>query len=514
MRLDPRLCVLGFLVVAAGCASGQVQEATGGGGTGGAATTSSTASTSTTGSGGATPGCSDIHCDSNATCSEGASGPQCACNPGFTGDGTTCADVDECANGTATCDANAVCQNTPGSYTCTCNDGYTGDGKTCADIDECQMGTANCDPSATCKNLDGGYACTCAQGYVMQGSMCKDIDECLQGTAGCDANATCQNTPGSFTCTCNKGFTGNGMACTDIDECMQGTANCDANATCQNMPGSFTCACNQGYAGNGLTCTPVGMGTPGEVSINGGADTTTSTAVTLYLQEPGNLLTNPGGETGDLSGWSVMQSGGNGWASAVGDPAIYLFGTKHFITSYGLDTRSQLLDLGTLGFTQAQLDAAPPITVREWYHGGGYNTSDKYYLRVELRDKANTVLASYSVGSQSSPTTTNNTWQMATQTFTGYPAGLRYVYFEDGGNDAEFWQGSYGAAMDEASVVVGGGIQVRFSNDNMNWSAWQPFAPTMPWTLDAASGSKTVYVQYQDGNNQMWPAVSDTITLQ
>ncbi|MFT3766410.1 MAG: EGF domain-containing protein [Minicystis sp.] len=501
-------------VAVAGCATGATADPTGSGGTGGGGPATSSSTASSGGAGGAQEGCSSLHCDANANCSEGAGGPMCVCNDGYAGDGKTCTDVDECEKGTATCDPNATCQNTPGSYTCACNDGYAGDGKTCADVDECQMGTANCDPSSECKNLDGGYACKCKPGYVMNGAMCVDANECVQGTAGCDVNATCTNTPGSFTCDCNKGYQGDGQTCTDIDECMAGTSNCDANATCTNLPGSFSCACNQGYAGNGLTCTPVGLGTPGEVSIDAGAPTTTSTAVTLYLQEPGNLLQNPGGETGDLTGWQVLANGGGGWAAAVGDPALQFFGGLQFITSYGLDSRSQLLDLTTLGFSQAQLDAAPSITVREWYHGGGYNTSDSYYLRVELRDANNTVLASFNNGTQASPKTTNGTWQLATQTFSGYGAGVRYVYFEDGGHDTEFWAGQYGAAMDGASVVVGGGVQVRFSNDNVTWSAWQAFAPSLPWTLDAASGMKTVYVQFQDGNNQIWPAVSDTIMLQ
>ncbi|APR77686.1 Microneme protein 4 [Minicystis rosea] len=495
----------------AGCASGQVSDLTGGGGTG---TTSSSASTGTgTGTGGAPASCSTVQCDPNATCAEGPGGPACTCKDGFTGNGTTCADVDECAKGTAGCDANATCQNTPGAYTCSCNEGYTGDGKSCADVDECADGTAKCDPGAACKNLDGGYSCTCATGYVMDGASCVDLDECTQGTAGCDANATCANTPGSFTCTCKTGYEGDGKTCADIDECQTGTANCDPNATCDNAPGTFKCACKQGYAGNGLTCTPVGLGTPGEVSINAGATTTASTAVTLYLQEPGNLLQNPGAETGDLTGWQVLLSGGNGWTAAVGDPALRLFGTLNFITSYGMGSRSQLVDLTTVGLTQAELDAAPPLTVREWYHGGGYNTGDKYYLKVELRDGSNNVLASYGLGTQASPVTTNATWQVATKTLSAYGAGLRYVYFEDGGNDAEFWNGYYGATMDGASVVVGT-YQVRFSNDNVNWSAYQAFAPTLPWTLDAASGMKTVYVQFQDGNNQTWPPVSATIMLQ
>lgn len=37
--------------------------------------------------------------------------------------GTTCTDIDECANSNGMCEHN--CQNTRGSYQCTCNQGFT-----------------------------------------------------------------------------------------------------------------------------------------------------------------------------------------------------------------------------------------------------------------------------------------------------------------------------------------------------------------------------------------------------
>lgn len=41
------------------------------------------------------------------------------------------ADIDECANGTASCDTNAQCTDTDGSYECSCNAGFEGNGYQC-----------------------------------------------------------------------------------------------------------------------------------------------------------------------------------------------------------------------------------------------------------------------------------------------------------------------------------------------------------------------------------------------
>ena len=49
-------------------------------------------------------------------------GFECSCNSGYSGDGTSCSDDDECAAGA--CDANASCTNTDGGYECACNDGF------------------------------------------------------------------------------------------------------------------------------------------------------------------------------------------------------------------------------------------------------------------------------------------------------------------------------------------------------------------------------------------------------
>ena len=68
----------------------------------------------------------------NGTCTNTIGSYNCSCNPGYTGDGSTCVDIDECSTGTNNCSVNAKCSNTIGSYNCTCNYGYTGDGLTCS----------------------------------------------------------------------------------------------------------------------------------------------------------------------------------------------------------------------------------------------------------------------------------------------------------------------------------------------------------------------------------------------
>ncbi|CAH3186833.1 unnamed protein product, partial [Porites lobata] len=69
-------------------------------------------------------------------------------------------DIDECSSGHQ-CDSSATCYNTAGSYTCICISGYTGDGQTCRDVDECSLKTHDCDSNAICNNTGGSFTCKC-----------------------------------------------------------------------------------------------------------------------------------------------------------------------------------------------------------------------------------------------------------------------------------------------------------------------------------------------------------------
>ncbi|XP_028390643.1 uncharacterized protein LOC114515559 [Dendronephthya gigantea] len=89
---------------------------------------------------------------------------------------STCNDLHECYH----CDIHSSCIKTNGSFHCFCNIGYTGDGMTCNDVNECEIGRNNCNSNASCKNTDGSFNCLCNTGYFGDGITCEKITMCTK----------------------------------------------------------------------------------------------------------------------------------------------------------------------------------------------------------------------------------------------------------------------------------------------------------------------------------------------
>uniref|UniRef100_A0AC34GXK5 Uncharacterized protein n=1 Tax=Panagrolaimus sp. ES5 TaxID=591445 RepID=A0AC34GXK5_9BILA len=68
-------------------------------------------------------------CATDGDCENINGFPTCQCLPGYTGNGYTCTDIDECHDDSGLCNANighGICTNLPGTYNCTCFSPYSG----------------------------------------------------------------------------------------------------------------------------------------------------------------------------------------------------------------------------------------------------------------------------------------------------------------------------------------------------------------------------------------------------
>jgi len=172
----------------------------------------------------------------------------CRCYPGYT-DVNCDYDVNECGEKTHECHPDAICDNTDGSYACECNRGFEGNGITdCHDQDDCASNP--CQSGECIDNGDNAYSCVCADGW-MDTNCDEDVNECYLGTHDCFAEAAkCLNTPGSYYCRCNAGYYGDGHECMDLDDCDPDPCDPDHGVCSDLGQHSYMCECDDGYGGD------------------------------------------------------------------------------------------------------------------------------------------------------------------------------------------------------------------------------------------------------------------------
>ena len=173
------------------------------------------------------------------------------------------------------------------------------------------------------------------------------------------------------------------------------------------------------------------------------------------------MLRNGSAEEADLSGWSIVSNGGDGWRVAEG--AGLQAGSACFQTSFDWCVRSQEVDLtdeSKGGLAAAFYSTFPKIHCSEYFKGSGPDCSDHFYLKLELRDANKNAICFW----ESGPMRAGEEWKCHGHIFEDYGGIVedtsndigppRYLYFEDGGKDAEFWAGHFGVLMDCAQVAV------------------------------------------------------------
>jgi hypothetical protein len=271
----------------------------------------------------------------------------------------------------------------------------------------------------------------------------------------------------------------------------------------------------------------------GSVVINGGASSTTSTAVTLTLSATDNSGTVAGMEfSNDGSTWSsqVAYATSYSWTltSGVGTKTVY----AKFVDPSG-NWSSVVSDSIQL------VDTTPPTGSVVINGGASSTTSTAVTLTLSATDNSGTV-----AGMEFS--NDGSTWSSQVAYATSYSwtltsgVGTKTVYakfVDPSGN----WSSPVSDSIQlvdtppTGSVLINGGAStttstsvtltlsasdasgsvasMKFSNDGTTWSSAVTYATSYPWTLTSGYGTKSVYALFED-NSGNWMTSPATATIQ
>lgn len=201
-----------------------------------------------------------------------------------------------------------------------------------------------------------------------------------------------------------------------------------------------------GGESRGSTATGPADGDPDPPGSDGGGGQTVADPQVVC----DNVLVNPSAESGNLEGWEILQSGG-----ALVSPEHVYDGHYAVRTSFEPFLRQQEVDLVAAGLRPVFLDTSPEIVVEDWFRE--VFSSDDYLFAVQLLDQDHQPIDQWEVVASTvgvDESYDDDAYFSVQHTFRGYPPGLRYVRFRDGGQDGEYWQGHYGVVIDASRVEI------------------------------------------------------------
>uniref|UniRef100_A0A8C5WGJ1 FBA domain-containing protein n=1 Tax=Leptobrachium leishanense TaxID=445787 RepID=A0A8C5WGJ1_9ANUR len=172
-----------------------------------------------------------------------------------------------------------------------------------------------------------------------------------------------------------------------------------------------------------------------------------------------NLLSNPRARKG-FDYWSMDEAGGNGWkVEFVNEPKILMLGEnrvrKYFATSHRQCLKSQLIDLRKMGYRSHFMDfLQPDIIVKDWY-APRPTAGARYKLRIQLLSEDKEVLREYCPRTIVMRSDNKGQWHQISYIFHNYGEGVRYVFFQHGGQDEMLWGGWYGVRVTNSSLSLG-----------------------------------------------------------
>ncbi|XP_056398196.1 F-box only protein 6-like isoform X2 [Hyla sarda] len=177
----------------------------------------------------------------------------------------------------------------------------------------------------------------------------------------------------------------------------------------------------------------------------------------LHLRKK-NLLKNPIAEE-NFKYWHKKEDGGDHWKvetlpGAHGRPFPDEKVKKYYVTSYHWCLKSQTINLKKEGYPNEFMDIVQPnIIIKDWY-SARHDCGSQYTIHVQLLSHDKTVIAEFKPDPVRIEQWSTAEWAQIEYTFRMYGPGVRYIYFEHGGCDTQFWAGWYGIRVTNSSVTI------------------------------------------------------------
>ncbi|XP_048639564.1 F-box only protein 44 isoform X3 [Marmota marmota marmota] len=134
-----------------------------------------------------------------------------------------------------------------------------------------------------------------------------------------------------------------------------------------------------------------------------------------------NLLHNPCAEEG-FEFWSLDVNGGDEWK----------------VEDLSKDQRKEF----------------PNDQVKDWF-AARPDCGSKYQLCVQLLSSAHAPLGTFQPDPVMIQQKSDAQWREVSHTFSNYPPGVRYIWFQHGGVDTHYWAGWYGPRVTNSSITIG-----------------------------------------------------------
>uniref|UniRef100_A0A8C5QFR2 F-box protein 44 n=1 Tax=Leptobrachium leishanense TaxID=445787 RepID=A0A8C5QFR2_9ANUR len=171
-----------------------------------------------------------------------------------------------------------------------------------------------------------------------------------------------------------------------------------------------------------------------------------------------NLLWNTCAAEG-FKYWKIDENGGDQWKieelpGEHGQGLPSENATKFFVTSYGSCKKSQRIELKKKGYSDNLMDLIQPdIVIKDWFAARA-DCGCMYEVVIRLLSKNKETIQEYHPEAVYIEQWSDAKWRQMTHTFRNYGPGVRYIYFQHGGKDTQFWAGWYGIRVTDSSITI------------------------------------------------------------